>query len=201
MRPLIPCLALALLASCSDNSTDAGTPQPGVINVTTVTNGPEPDPDGYNVGLDGVDQGAIGLNATIRIENVEPGDHAVQLNGVSSNCTMTGENPRTINMTSGGVVPVGFLVNCLGTLGGIQVTTTTTGSSTDPDGYIISLDDKTRLRVGVNDVVTFPGLAPGSHTVELADVTGGCQVQGDNPRPAAVTGGTTREVTFRVTCP
>jgi hypothetical protein len=201
MRLLFAFVFLAFIASCSDSSTDAGSPQPGVINVSTVTTGPEPDPDGYSVGLDGVDQGAIGLNATIRIENVDPGDHAVQLNGVSSNCTLTGENPRSVKLTSGGVVPVSFQVNCLGTLGGIHVTTTTTGSSTDPDGYIVSLDNKDRLRIGVNDETTFTGLPAGSHEVGLEDVSAGCQVAGDNPRPVAVTGSTTREATFRINCP
>jgi hypothetical protein len=201
MRTLLLLIALGFTVSCSDNSSDSTAPQPGLVNITTVTTGPQPDPDGYSIGLDGVDQGPIGLNETKRIENVDPGDHAVQLNGVESNCTVTGQNPRSVTLTSGGVVPVSFQVNCLGTLGGIQVTTETTGTSTDPDGYIVTLDGKDRFRIGTSDAATFSGLTPGAHEVGLEDVVQGCQVEGDNPRPVSVTGGATRNVSFRISCP
>jgi len=201
MRTLLLLTALGFTVSCSDNGSDNTAPQAGVISISTVSTGPQPDPDGYSIGLDGVDQGPIGLNETRRIENVDPGDHAVQLNGVESNCTVTGENPRSVNLTAGGVVPVSFQVNCLGTLGGLQVTTETTGTSTDPDGYIVTLDGKDRFRIGTNDSATFTGLTPGAHEMGLEDVAAGCQVAGDNPRPTSVTGGSTRSVSFRINCP
>jgi hypothetical protein len=200
MRPLLLFLAIAFTASCGDNGSDTNAPDSGIIDVNTITNGPEPDADGYSIGLDGVDQGAIGLTASIRLQNVDPGDHHVQLNGVSSNCTVSGQNPRTVTVPPGSVVPVSFQVTCLGTLGGIDVSVTTTGTSTDPDGYILTLDSKDRLRIGTNDGASFSGLTPGAHNVGLEDIAQNCTLQGDNPRPVSVTGSTSKSVSLRVSC-
>ena len=200
MWPLLVVLGIAFLTSCSDNSSDSNAPEPGVLDITTITTGPQADPDGYALSLDGVSQGAIGLNATTRIENIEPGDHTLQLTGLASNCTVSGDNPRTVTLSSGGIAPVSFQVNCSATAGGIMVVTITTGTAPDPDGYIVTLGGKNKVRIGVNDSTTFGGLASGAYDVGLVDVAPECRVQTDNPRPVTVTSGTSR-VPFRISCP
>src|SRR5213080_1573478 len=54
--------------------------------------------------------------------------------------------------------------------GSLTVTTTTSGSNL-PSGYTITVDDSISQPIGINAVVTFVGLAAGSHAVTLAGVT------------------------------
>src|SRR5213080_5433145 len=64
--------------------------------------------------------------------------------------------------------------------GNIAVTTTTAGSDL-PSGYTVSVDDSISQPIGINAVVTFVGLAAGSHVVTLAGVTSACVIDGANP--------------------
>jgi hypothetical protein len=200
MRLILVALALVPLVSCGGGGDSIAPSGPGSLELTTTTNGPQADADGYAISVDGVDQGAIGVDATLQLGNIEPGQHAVQLAGLAPNCTVTGENPRTVTVTSRESTAVSFQITCLATAGGLDIVVITTGSSLDPDGYVLALDGKDRLRLDVNGAVTFDALTPGSHLVGLSDIAANCQIQGDNPRPVVVAGGTTRNTTLRIGC-
>ncbi|MEP7226283.1 MAG: hypothetical protein ABI785_02900 [Gemmatimonadales bacterium] len=86
------------------------------------------------------------------------------------------------------------------TTGTVQVTTATSGTDVDPDGYAVTLDGSDRGTLGVSGTLAVEGLAPGDHLVGLNGVAGNCQVQGDNPRTASVTAGATATSAFAVTC-
>ena len=47
----------------------------GSIEITTVTTGESPDPDGYSAALDGAPGQAIGSNGTVTFAGVTAGDH------------------------------------------------------------------------------------------------------------------------------
>jgi hypothetical protein len=83
--------------------------------------------------------------------------------------------------------------------GGLSVTTTTTGTDL-PSGYTVTVDDTIAQPIGINAVVTFVGLAAGSHVVRLAGVTSSCAVRGANPDTVRVPGGETAQASFDVTC-
>jgi hypothetical protein len=85
-------------------------------------------------------------------------------------------------------------------VGDLNVTTTTTGSDLDPDGYTVTVDGGPSQAVGVNGTVTFTGLAEGDHTVELTGLAGNCAVSGANPSTVTVLFGGTATTTFAVTC-
>src|SRR5438094_218329 len=55
-------------------------------------------------------------------------------------------------------------------IGGLVVSTATTGSSIDPNGYVVVVDNTQRQSIAPSGVVVFTGLAPGQHTVALTDV-------------------------------
>src|SRR5207249_3258719 len=120
-------------------------PTTGSLSVTTATSGAsgDLDPDGYSVSVDG---GAA--SAPVADEGSVPctgpaGDHTVALSGVAGNCSVSGANPRTVTVPSGGTVSTTFSVSCAPTGGGtgsLTVTTSTTGSDLDPDGYTVTLD-------------------------------------------------------------
>lgn len=87
-----------------------------------------------------------------------------------------------------------------GTKGDLDVTTVTTGSDLDPDGYTVTVDSTTSQAMGTNATVRFTALAEGSHTVELSGVSANCAVSGENPRTVTVLGGSVAITTFDVTC-
>ena len=63
----------------------------------------------------------------------------------------------------------------------VQVTTATTGSSIDPNGYTVTLDGGNAQAIAVNGTGTFDNIAPGPHSVQLSGVEGNCTVLGDEP--------------------
>jgi len=88
----------------------------------------------------------------------------------------------------------------------IEVTTSTTGelADIDPDGYFISLDGRAAQPIGDNAVVTFEGLANGTHHVDLTGLAPKCVVEGPNERSVdivAQTGSESRMMElFSVSC-
>jgi Tol biopolymer transport system component len=84
--------------------------------------------------------------------------------------------------------------------GSLEVSITTVGVPSVAPAYGLSLDGGEARTVGDSATLTQPGLAPGTHTVELLGVAPGCAVGGANPQAAVVTAGHTARVVFRVTC-
>ncbi len=83
--------------------------------------------------------------------------------------------------------------------GGLAVTTSTSGSNLDPDGYTVTVDGTTRQPIATNGSVTFTGLAEADHRVALSGVAANCTVSAPNPRTVSVPAGTAA-TTFAVTC-
>lgn len=87
----------------------------GSIAVTTVTLGSDLDPSGYRLQVDG-STWAQGVNRTVTVAQIPAGDHGVHLQGVTKNCTVDGQNPRTVRVTAGGLTRdttrVTFQVTC-----------------------------------------------------------------------------------------
>lgn len=105
-----------LLVGCSSNN-DGGTTEPpppvsGLLDVTTSTTGASPDPDGYTVVVDGSLNQAIGVNGTVTFSALGVGSHTVQLTGLAANCAVNGENPQTLDVSSGSIAQVSFAVDC-----------------------------------------------------------------------------------------
>jgi len=190
-------LAFSALACSGDSLTAPGT---GTLQITTSTTGAEPDVDGYTVQVDAEAAQAIGTAASIQRTDVSTGDHTVQLAGIAPNCTVSGDNPRTVSVTSGQTMTVSFAVTCGATTGGLQVTATTTGDSPDADGYTVIVDGTEHGTLGATGAVSIGGLAPGDHAVGVGGVAANCQVQGDNPRTSAISAGASTTVAFAVTC-
>ena len=189
-----------VLTGFSCGGGDVTAPTTGTIEITTATSGPEPDADGYAVSIDDGAETPLGVNATVQHDDLDPGTHSVRLTGMAANCSVEGQNPRTIAVTGDAMAQVGFAITCRATTGSLEVTAATSGPSPDPDGYTITLDGTDRGTLGVTGPVTMEGLTPGSHAVGLSGIAANCQVQGDNPQTATVTAGASTTVTFAITC-
>src|SRR5438094_1406948 len=184
-------------------SCTAPPPQTGNLTVTTSTTGSNLDPDGYTATVDGGASQAIGTNGSVTFSGLSAGSHSVALSGLAANCSVSGANPQTVTVPSGGTATATFAVSCAATGGGngtLTVTTSTTGSDLDPDGYTVTLDGgATSQPIATNGSVSFTGPAA-DHTVALSGMAGNCSVSGANPRTVTVPSGGTVSTTFSVTC-
>jgi len=82
----------------------------------------------------------------------------------------------------------------------LTVSTSTSGSSLDPDGYTVTVDGGSARAIGINAGVSYTGLTPGNHTVAISGVATNCTVSGGTSRTVSVPSGGTAATTFSVTC-
>src|SRR5205807_2065094 len=86
-------------------------PTTGNLTVTTSTTGSSL-PSGYTVTVDGSRSQAIGANSSVTFNNLSAGSHGVALTNVAANCTVSGSNPQTVTVPSGGTVSASFSLSC-----------------------------------------------------------------------------------------
>src|SRR5690606_24048960 len=172
----------------------------GTINVSTATSGEDTDPDGYTVLLDGKEKGSIGPNGQLSIPNVPQGEHEVSLGGVAPICTVEDGATRTLTVAAGLERNVEFVIDCTALVGELEVTTSTSGSAPDPDGYTITIDGASAASIGTNETLVFEGVAQGEHSVGLSGLEANCLVTGDNPVNVQVKANERATVSFHVSC-
>lgn len=172
----------------------------GSVTVSASTSGSELDPNGYSASVDGGPEQPLAVNGSVQFAGLSPGSHDVELTGVAANCSVTGSNPRSVTVVAGQAASTNFAVTCSSTVGAIEVNVTTSGPNPDPDGYSVSLDGGSPVVLTTNGSTTYSGVAPGSHSLLLANVAANCTVSGSNPRNASVSAGATTVVNFAVTC-
>lgn len=136
--------------------------------------------------------------------------HVVTLTGVADNCTVQGGNSQTVVLQQKNVIEarsdtttVDFQIDCVdpGTaLGELTVTTATTGSDPDADGYTVVVDSNPLGYVEADGSRDYDGLAAGTRSVSLEDVAPNCSVVGANPRSLDVPIAGSIETTFAVDC-
>jgi Tol biopolymer transport system component len=172
----------------------------GDLEIVTATTGSDIDSDGFTYSIDGGSAQAIGANATATVQ-LAPGDYSIQLGGVAANCTVAGDNPRTVTVTASTTTTTTFDVSCTAIAGSLVVTTATTGTDLDPDGYSVSVDGGTGQAIGLNAVLTLNNVAGGDRTVELTGLANNCTVDpGDNPRTVTVPQTSAVQTDFAIIC-
>src|SRR5207253_542424 len=100
----------------------------GSLTVTTSTTGPSA-PSGYTVTVDRSQSKSIGPSDNVTYTGLATGNHAVQLNGVPSNCTVSEANPQTVTVPPSGSVTAAFTITCTQLTGSVTVTTSTSGGT------------------------------------------------------------------------
>jgi hypothetical protein len=194
-------IAGASASAAFDISCTAPPANAGSLRIITTTTGADPDPDGYAFAVDGSSSQPIGVSATATLANVAAGSHSVRLSGVAGNCSVQGANPRSVTVSTGATAEVSFAIACTAASGTIEITTTTTGGSPDPDGYTVALDNGAAQPIENNTTLTLADVTPGAHQVTIAGVASNCTVTGNNPRQVNVTAGSTSAVAFGISCP
>jgi len=174
----------------------------GTLVVRAPTSGPDPDPDGFTVTLDGTLNQHVATGDSITFANVDAGTHSVRLSGLALNCSVSGPNPQSVDVGFGSASAVTFDVGCVPRTGSLRASSTTSGPDPDPDGYSVAVDGGTPRTVTTNGSTVFSSLSIGSHSVQLIEssVAANCSVTSTNPRSADVTFGDTTAVSFSVSC-
>ena len=172
----------------------------GTIDVTTITNGADPDTDGYEVLVDGSAVGTIAPDGSLTVPFLPEGSHEVTLDDIAPNCTAQGGATREIAVTAGGLGTVDFTIDCTALTGSIEVRTRTSGVSPDLDGYALSLDGGAAIAIGSDASHVFEGVSAGPHTLDLTGIAANCVVAGPNPADVEVAPDAVVTHTFDVAC-
>lgn len=176
----------------------------GIIDLSVVTSGPDPDPDGYYLTIENIGRVELPPNGTRTVTGVKAGQWDLVLAGLSGNCALEGPPVQKVNVLLGARVEVTFSVRCL-SLGALRVTVETGGVELDADGYQVELFDDgmyfvTSASLPPNGTVAVPGLFSGIYRVALSQLAPNCDVAAPNPHTITLSIESTIDVDFAVTC-
>ena len=199
-RWTVPFLALGVLAvaGCDDDDDPVG-PTEGTLTVIVTSTGEPADADGFTVLLDDEEIGAVNVGANLTEADLATGDYEVELTGIAANCTVAGDNPRTVTINDDATTTTTFAVTCTATEGTVAITTATTGDNLDTE-YQVAVGAGAAQAIGPNATLEVMNVAAGETEVTLSDIAANCAVAEDNPTTLTVTGGAVSDATFTVTC-
>src|SRR5205807_2552545 len=134
---------------------DCPTPPPltGSLTVTTATTGSS-QPTSYTVTVDGGSSRTIPANGgSTTYSGLSATDHTVALTDVPANCAVSGGASKTVTVTAGGTATAAFTISCTALTGTLNVTTSTSGDSPDPNGYTFTLDGGASQPIQTNQTI------------------------------------------------
>ena len=181
------------LAACDGTG---GPSEDGTLVVSTSTGGTDPDPDGYQLTVDGLGSHHLDPTGTSRID-LSPGQHTLRLLGMAEHCSVSPVTPLDVDVPSRDTARVAFEVTCLAT--GVRITTTTAGLDFDPDGYRVEVDG-TDLGVLPSNGTVLTRLDPGSRTIALGGLSPNCTIQGSGSNTVTIVDRELAQVEFAVIC-
>lgn len=193
----------------------------GAIEVRTASSGRD-FPASYSLSLtDGSGASrplAVAAEKATAVTDLAPGQYELHLSPAAANCTVTGEDTRTVAVTAGGLTRdtarVEFAVACQATTGDVRLSLATTGSPANFVGFTVKIDgiqaQEPTPEFGYDEPVYVPPngshlferLAPGDHTIEMevAGIFFGCAVNGPNPQTVSVALGAVSDLAFSIVC-
>ena len=114
-RVLLLIIASGIMISCSDSSTSVD-PDLGTVEVQVVTTGGDDNPPDFTATVQGSGSRSVNPDQTAAFNNLEPGVYQVQITDIAEHCTMTSENPQSVEITGSETASVNFEINCIGIL-------------------------------------------------------------------------------------
>ena len=186
------------LAACDDSGgpSDGEPPTEGTLVVSTATGGSDPDQDGYLLTVDGVDSVALDPTGTAEVD-LPGGRYTLRLLGVAEHCSVAPGTPLEVDVPLQDTTSVAFEVNC--PLTGARITTTTTGSDLDPNGYRVEVDRTDRGVLPLTGLVTIR-LAPGTHAIALTGLSPNCAIVGPSSHTVTIMHGEVAPLAFAAAC-
>jgi YVTN family beta-propeller protein len=104
------CAVTGLAMACGDNTEPEN--DSAALQLTTSTTGTDADSDGYTFSLDGNPSSSIGINASLILNGLAPGEHVLQVSGVAENCSLSGDNPRSLTLTVEQTTEAVLVISC-----------------------------------------------------------------------------------------
>lgn len=175
-------------------------PALGAIRVVVQASGEDVILEGLRVVIANGPTRQFGAEFELVIGGLPVGVHAVRLEGLAVNCQITSANPRSVTVVASQLTVAEFNMACAPRLGSVRVTTATTGTELDPDGYAAMVIDGPSLPVPVNGTTTVPNVREGQRRVTLGDVAANCAIAGADTVTVNVQLGATSDVAFSVQC-
>ena len=182
-----------VITACIDDVVRAG-PTNTYLNVKVTASGGDVDLDGYSVIVD--DQRRRINDNEVQSFIVSSGTHEVRLIDVAENCSVAGDNPRSVSVDPASIVQVAFQVACAPT--GLVITTRTTGVDV-PDTYRVSVNNQGPVIISSNGFNVVSRLPAGATTVTLL-VPDNCTISGGSRLDIVVISKSVFPVAFDVTC-
>jgi hypothetical protein len=167
----------------------------GDLTIVVATTGPDPDPNGYLVTIDGFVAAFVGANSSTTLNFLVPDLYTVGLAEMASNCTYGGA--QNVSVAAGAKPTVTFAVTC-SPLAHIRVVASTTGPEPDPDGYLLVAAGDTMLVAG--DETTVVPVSAGTVSYAVSDLQPNCAFGGPSSGEATLAGGDTLTLTLAATC-
>ena len=96
--------------ACGDN-TEPGN-ESAALRLTTSTTGPDVDSNGYAFSLDENPASSIGVNASLTLNGLAPGEHTLRVSGIAENCSLDGDNPRSLTLSAELVTEAVLAITC-----------------------------------------------------------------------------------------
>jgi hypothetical protein len=188
------------VGACGEEDNSALNPGPlGDFAVITISSGDELDLNGYVIRVDDIASAGIGANDSVEFQARAVGTYTVELTEVAANCSVNGDNPRSVQVIADSLTNTTFEVTCVPTAGGLRVLTATSGENPD-DGYTLAVDSLDAGVIGANDTASTADLQTGEHTVRLGDIALNCHPVGDPERVVLVPSEGFGETTYEVVC-
>ena len=117
LLPVPVIAALVFLPACQETPYTpghSGTGPMGSLQVTTVTTGEAFDDDGYTASLNCGCFEDIGVDESVTLPDIDPGQHMVLLTGIANNCEVSDPNPRWVDVVASETARTTFSIVCRG---------------------------------------------------------------------------------------
>src|SRR5947208_8417786 len=126
-------------------------PRPtGSLAVAAAAAGQDLDPDGYPVTVYGGQSRSLGINTSTTYA-LTAASHTVELSGIAANCTVSGQNPRTVTVPTSGTTTT-FSITCTALPpppADLTYTAATATQDLDPDGDTVTAHGEMRPTLGI----------------------------------------------------
>jgi hypothetical protein len=199
-------VSLALLSGGCSESTGITTPGTGSLQIELATSSVpiDVDLDGYLVSVDGGLETRVSPNGTTVFDNLTVGEHMIFFRDIAPNCSVAGENPKKVNVGESKKItspPVAFFAfTCVGNVGNVQVSVTSSGTDIDDNGYSVVVSPNRAVLIQANGSVTVPDVRVGAYNLSLTGVSPNCDISGSAIQAVTVSFGTTASAAFNVKC-
>ncbi len=184
--------ALLSVAAC-ENVTE---PRFGTVVIQTITEGGDPDLDGYTVSIGSAIEAVVGPQTQITLNGISAGSHMMAVGNVAENCVVENLAVREFNLPPDSTVNLSIRVGCEAT--GVQFIAQTAGADQPVNGFNVYIGDRTE-KIAANGGSAISRIAPGNHATSVT-LPGNCTMEGAVPASITVENRRMTQVKIYVEC-